>query len=120
MKIHTIKKILDAEVICGGEFMDRDIKMGCGCDLMSHVLAHVQQHDNTLLLTGLTTPQVIYTSDAVDIEVICFVRGKRPEDETIKLANKHGMVLLYTNLPLFESCGKLYKEGMIGCSEYGV
>ena len=117
MNIHTINKILNGEVICGEKFMDLDVKMGCGCDLMSHVLAHIK-HDSTLLLTGLTTPQVIYTADAVDVKVIGFVRGKRPEEETIELARERNMVLLVIDLPLFESCGKLYKEGLIGCSEY--
>lgn len=117
MKIRKIKEILNGEVICGEEFLDRDVEMGCGCDLMSHVLAHIK-HDHTLLLTGLITPQVIYTADAVDIKVICFVRGKQPEEKTIQLARERRMVLLYTSLPLFESCGKLYKEGLIGCSEH--
>ncbi|MCK5342080.1 MAG: hypothetical protein KAR20_01680 [Candidatus Heimdallarchaeota archaeon] len=118
MITQNIKEILSAEVVCGEKFLDKDLKMGCGCDLMSHVLAHIQ-HENTLLLTGLTNPQVIYTADAVDIQVICFVRGKRPDEDTIKLARERGMTILLTDLPLFESCGKLYKEGMIGCSEYG-
>jgi hypothetical protein len=117
MKIRRIKEILNGEVLCGEEFMNRDIEMGCGCDLMSHVLAHIK-HDHTLLLTGLTTPQVIYAADAVDVTAVCFVRGKRPDDQTIQLAKDRGIVLLYTTLPLFESCGKLYKEGLIGHSEY--
>ncbi|MCL5031011.1 MAG: DRTGG domain-containing protein [Bacteroidetes bacterium] len=117
MNLHIVKKILNAEVICGSEFLNRDVKMGCGCDLMSHVLAHIE-HKDTLLLTGLTTPQVIYTTDVVDIKAICFVRGKRPDEEVIKLAETYNIVLLGTNLPLFESCGKLYKEGLTGISEY--
>ena len=117
MKIKEIKEILNCEIICGEELLHKDVKMGCGCDLMSHVLAHVE-HDSTLLLTGLTTPQVIYTTDAVDVNVVCFVRGKKPDEEIVDLARKRKMVLLVTDLPLFESCGRLYKEGMIGCSEY--
>jgi predicted transcriptional regulator len=117
MKVRRIKEILDAEVLCGEKSLDNEINMGCGCDLMSHVLAHVH-HESTLLLTGLATPQVIYTTDAVDIPVICFVRGKKPDDDTVKLAQDREMILLFTQLPLFESCGRLYKEGLIGCSEY--
>jgi len=118
VNIHKIRELLSGEVICGEEFMDKEVKMGCGCDLMSDVLAHINHKSGSvLLLTGLTNPQVIYTSDAVDIKVICFVRGKRPDDDVIRLANERGVVLLCTQLPLFESCGKLYKEGLLGISE---
>ena len=41
------------------------------------------------------------------------------KQNTIKLAQDRGIVLLLTELPLFESCGKLYREGLVGCSEYG-
>lgn len=117
MKISKVKEILGGEVICGEAFLNRKVEMGCGCDLMSHVLAHVH-HENTLLLTGLTNPQVIYAAEAVDIKAICFVRGKHPDNDTVELARKRKMVLLAADLPLYESCGKLYKEGLIGCSEY--
>lgn len=115
MKLKKIKEILNAEVITSSN-LDIDIKMGCGCDLMSDVLAFIKS--NTLLLTGLTNKQVIYTAEMADIKAICFVRGKKPDEETIALAKSRNISLLTTNLPMFESCGRLYKEGLIGCSEY--
>lgn len=117
MNIHKVKQLIDAEVICGEEHLDIKVKMGCGCDLMSHVLSHIKQK-GTLLLTGLTTPQVIYAAEAVDVKAICFVRGKQPDDYVVRLAFERGIILLSTQLPLFESCGKLYKEGLKGISEY--
>jgi hypothetical protein len=117
MTVRKIKETLEGEVICGEEFMDREVGTGCGCDLMSHVLSHIK-HNHTLLMTGLTTPQVIFAADAVDINVVCFVRGKRPENDVIELARERGMVLLFTDLPMYESCGRLYKNGLRGCSEY--
>jgi hypothetical protein len=46
------------------------------------------------------------------------VRGKRPDEHTIRLAQNKGLPLLVTNLPMFESCGRLYQKGLIGCSEH--
>ncbi|MFC2146428.1 hypothetical protein ACFLRT_03600 [Acidobacteriota bacterium] len=117
MRIKKVMEILKAEVICGEENLDIELKMACGCDLMSHVLAFIK-HEKTLLLTGLTTPQAIYIADAVNVKAICFVRGKRPMDETVQLARERDIVLLIVNIPMYEACGKLYKEGLIGCSEY--
>lgn len=116
MRIKKMMEILNAELICGEKYIEMEVKMACGCDLMSHVLAFIK-HEKTFLLTGLTTPQAIYIADAVNIKAICFVRGKRPMEETVQLAREREMVLLFTNFPMYESCGRLYKEGLIGCSE---
>jgi len=114
MKLREIVKILQAEPIsgCDGE---TDIRTGCGCDLMSDVLIFAKP--GSLLLSGLTNNQVIYTASAAGIKAICFVRGKRPFDETIELAMKKHIALLSTALPLFEACGRLYKRGLPGGSE---
>ncbi|NIM13937.1 MAG: hypothetical protein GTO45_17985 [Candidatus Aminicenantes bacterium] len=117
MRIKEVMEILKGKVICGEESLNTEVKMACGCDLMSHVLAFIK-HDNTLLLTGLTTSQAIYIADAVNIRAICFVRGKQPGEETIELARERRMTLLAVDLPMYEACGRLYKKGLAGCSEY--
>ena len=106
MNVQRISELLDAQIVAGAEYMDRQVMMGCGCDLMSHVLSHIKE-DNTLLLTGLATPQVIYVSDAVDIKVICFVRGMKPEEKTISLANERGMGFALLALASEETGGSL-------------
>ena len=116
MTLAEIKEILKAEVITGSGNLRMEIKMGCGSDLMSDVLAFTKAE--SLLLTGLTNTQVVRTAEIADIVAICFVRGKKPDEETITLAESKGIPLLMTQLPMFESCGQLYKNGLIGCSEY--
>jgi len=116
MTLEEVKEILKAEVIIGTNNLDMEIKTGCGCDLMSDVLAFIKA--DSLLLTGLTNPQVVRTAEMADVAAICFVRGKKPDGETISLAKSKGLPLLMTQLPMFESCGRLYKNGLIGCSEY--
>ncbi len=116
MTLNEIKEILNAEVVVGHSDLMMEIKMGCGCDLMSDVLAFTKAE--SLLLTGLTNPQVVRTAEMADIVAICFTRGKKPDEETIRLAKSKGLPLLATRLPMFESCGRLYKSGVEGCSEY--
>ncbi len=116
MTLAEVKEILDGEVIHGGNLDHREVQMGCGCDLMSDVLRFIKP--NSLLLTGLTHAQVVRTAEMADINAICFVRGKKPDAEIIRLAKENGIWLLATRLPLFESCGKLYRAGLPGCSEF--
>ena len=86
----------------------------CGADLMSDVLAFTKA--KTLLLTGLTSIQVVRTAGVVDQpESSSF--GKRPAAEVIELAKEEDLPLLVTDFPLDEACGKLYCLGLKGCSE---
>ncbi|NIU10009.1 MAG: hypothetical protein GWN81_14390 [Phycisphaerae bacterium] len=116
MKLKDIERILEAEVVVGGDLLEREISMACGSDLMSDVLSYTKSE--SLLLTGLTNPQVVRTAEMADLQAICFVRGKKPEEETIEMAKAKDIPLLVTPMPMFESCGRLYKQGLPGCSEY--
>ena len=112
MKIKEIREILDAKVICGEDFLDRDVFSACGSDMMSDVLAYVK--DQSVLLTGLVNSQVIRTAEMMDMVCIVFVRSKQPSAEMIDLAQESGIALLATDLRLYEACGKLYSNGLIG------
>jgi predicted transcriptional regulator len=115
MKLQQVKEILDAEVITGENSLSREAGMACGADLMSDVLAYAKS--GSLLLTGLTNQQVVRTAEMADIVAICFVRGKRPDEDSVRLARSQRLPLLRTTLPMFESCGRLYKQGLQGVSE---
>ncbi len=115
MTIREVKKILNCQVLVGADKLDLDIKAGCGCDLMSDVLAYIKP--GALLLSGLNNPQVIRTAEMSEIKAVCLVRGKQPMEGVIELARENGVILLTTALPLFEACGKLYQKGLCGCSE---
>lgn len=116
MNLRKIKEILKAKVITGDKSLNKEIKMVCGSDLMSDVLSFIKP--GSLLLTGLTNPQVVRTAEMADLGAICFVRGKKPEQATTKLAESKNIPLLTTSFPMFESCGRLYQKGLKGCSEY--
>ena len=118
VKLEDVRKILDAEFIACGELLHRDVKTACGSDLMSDVLAFVKS--GCLLLTGLTNPQVVRTAEMADIGSICFVRGKKPDKQTIKLAEAKNIPMLTTPQSMFESCGRLYREGVVSCLQCGM
>ena len=110
MKISQIQELLNAEVVCGGDQLDREVNSACGSDMMSDGLAYVK--DQAVLLTGLVNPQVVRTAEMMDMVCIVFVRSKAPTEEMIALAEEHGMVLLKTRKRMYEACGKLYAAGL--------
>ncbi|MHB8137670.1 MAG: DRTGG domain-containing protein [Smithellaceae bacterium] len=113
MKLSEVKDILDAEVIVGEENLDMEVKTAFGADLMSDVLAFAKS--GSLLLTGLTNTQVIRTANVLDIAAIILVRAKQPSSETIALARELKIPILTTKYILFETAGRLYMKGIVGC-----
>ncbi|MEN6357121.1 MAG: hypothetical protein ABFD83_08570 [Armatimonadota bacterium] len=107
--------MLDGTIICGMDRAQETVSSACGCDLMSDVLAFTRS--GSVLLTGLTNPQVIRTAEMLDLKGIVFVRDKRPDEHTVRMAQSLGLVLILSPHPLYESCGKLYKAGLEGCRE---
>jgi predicted transcriptional regulator len=115
MKLNKIKEILNARIICNNSLLNRDIEMACGSDLLSDVLAFTKT--GALLLTGLVNIQVIRTAEMIDISAVCFVRGKVPDNKVIAMAKEKKIPLLCVKYPMYEACGRLYKNGLPGCSE---
>ena len=112
MKINTIKDLLDAEVICCEDGLERHVYSACGSDMMSDVLAYVK--DQAVLMTGLVNSQVIRTAEMMDMKCIVFVRSKMPTAEMIELAKESNIVLLATPKRMYEACGILYSNGLVG------
>ncbi len=115
MKISRIKELLNAQILCGSEETAREVYSACGSDMMSDVLAYVK--DQSVLLTGLVNPQVIRTAEMMDMVCIVFVRNKKPTDAMVELAREHGLILMSSDKRLYEACGILYSNGLVGNGE---
>ena len=112
MKISQMQQLLEARVLCCKENLEHEIHSACGCDLMSDVLAFVK--DQAVLLTGLVNPQVIRTAEMMDMICVVLVRSKVPTQEMIDLARESGIVLMVSDKRLYEACGLLYTNGLVG------
>jgi predicted transcriptional regulator len=108
MKIKEIVSILDAEVLTGDSYLDREIEEFAVCDLLSDVLALSKDH--FLLLTGLTTQQVVRTAEIAGGIGVVFVRGKTPEPGAIGMARSHNIPLLMTSMSTFEACRAIIED----------
>ncbi len=115
MKVRDVKNLLSASILSGETYLDKEVLSACGADLMSDVLTFVKE--KTVLLTGLVNPHVIRTSEMLDVVCIVFVRGKRPTQDILDMADDIGVVVLSTQDTLYTACGKLYMSGLPGGSK---
>ena len=110
MKLKEVRDILNAEVLCGEELLDTEVRSACGSDLMSDVLAYVK--NQALLFTGLVSPQVVRTAEMMDMSCVVFVRGKQPDENILALARDRDMVVMATKERMYNACGLLYINGL--------
>ena len=112
MKISTIRDLLDATVVCGEDMLGEHVYSACGSDMMSDVLAYVK--DQAVLLTGLMNTQVVRTAEMMDMHCVVFVRDKQPTPDIIALAEESDIVLMTSPKRMYEACGILYSNGLVG------
>ena len=106
ISIRELLNILEAEILLDDGWFRDGITFVCASDLHSDILSH--SNPKSVLLTGLTNPQIVRTAEMVEIAAICFVSGKMPHEETVKLARMNQMPLLRTPLSMYNACGRLY------------
>ena len=112
MTIRDMVKVLNASILRGEDRVDTPVSTACCSDLMSDVLAFV--NEKTVLITGLTNPHVVRTSEMLDLKCLVFARGKIPTDDILDQAEEQGLVVIATKQTAFTACGLLYEAGLRG------
>ncbi len=108
----TLQQIVDklgATVGLGADKLDREVEHCFASDLMSDVLT---LKDTPVLITGLCNVQTIRTCDMANLDVVIFVRNKKPTEDMIELAEDNDMVLICSTYSMFKTCGLLWELGM--------
>ncbi len=112
MNIADMVKVLNARILCGEDRLETRVYTACCSDLMSDVLAFV--NEKTVLITGLTNPHVLRTADMLDLKCLVYARGKVPGEEILEQAEEQGLVVITTRETAFTACGLLYEAGLRG------
>lgn len=112
MKLSEIRDVLKAKVITGEDKMDLEVKYGAASDLMSDLL-RVPKHE-VVLITGLTSIQVIKSSVIAGVSAVILVRAKSVTEDMIEYAQKHDLPVLAAPFTMFTTCGRLFGKGLRG------
>jgi predicted transcriptional regulator len=110
MNLMKIIKLADGMLLTPDIDADIEIRGGYGADLMSDVLAFSQP--DSVLLTGLTNPEVVRTAQMAEFRAIIFIRGKKPQPETLSLAIQEDIPLVSSPYGMFELSARLHKAGL--------
>jgi len=110
MNLAKIIRLANGVLLTPDLDIDVEIRGGYGADLMSDVLAFSQP--DSVLLTGLTNPQVVRTAQMAEFRAIILIRGKQPQPETLSLAVQEDIPLISSPYGMFELSARLHKAGL--------
>ncbi len=117
MLLSEITKIVGGKKLW--DFDDKNCGICGATDMVSELLAIGK--DDILLITGLTTPQMIKAADIVRVGAILVVRGKDVTPQFVELSKEYKIPLIGTKLFMFAACGKLFCAGLsdVNGNRYG-
>lgn len=110
MTLREVQELLHAKVATCEDLLDERVQSAFGSDMMSEVLAYVQ--DQGILMTGLVNEQIIRTAAMMNMYCVIMVRGKQPTPEMISMAEDNDVVIMLTDLTMYECSGILYVNGL--------
>jgi anti-sigma regulatory factor (Ser/Thr protein kinase) len=105
VEIRMIKDVLHATVIEGEDKLDTAVERVYASDLMSDVLAFGRS--NSILFTGLASQQAVISAHMAEFKGVVFVRGKMPKDGSKEFARENDLVLLSTELDMYDACVRI-------------
>lgn len=97
---------LGLKCTAGEELLNRVPKGAYVSDLLSDVMGKAQE--NMLWITSQAHRNIIAVASLKELSAIIVVNGRDVEDDVLESAKTEGVVLLSSEMPSFETAGKLY------------
>jgi len=112
VKLTELVQKLNLGVRSARESLDREVTGGYASDLLSDVLANGKE--GNIWVTLQIHPNIVAVASMKDIAGIILVNGREPEQETVEKAETENLVIMVTEMPMFEIVGRLYGLGVTG------
>ena len=110
MKISEIAALLNARVLTCEELLDVNVDNVFCTDVMADVLAYASSH--TVLITRLLNLSVVRSSMMTEVHAVVFSDSASPDPQILKLAETHDIVILETELSMFDATETLLDAGL--------
>lgn len=105
MRLREIYQRLAVEEVVPAGDCEVEVNNICASDLLSDILA--TSKSEFVILTGLTTVQVVRTAEISGAIAIILARNKPAPPDLVRLAREKGLPVARCRLPMFEACARL-------------
>lgn len=105
MRIEDLASVIEARLVVSHASDSRDVTRVYGANTMSDLIANAA--GDTLLVTKLSTTQLIRVAELMDVPGICLVDSTAPSSELLDHARSAGTALLVASGSLEGTLGRL-------------
>lgn len=106
LNLNELIKDLDFKCLTNQEIDSINVEGAYVSDLLSDVMGKAKA--DSLWITSQTHKNIIAVASLKDLSAIVVVNERKVADEVIEHANKEGVVILESGLPMYETVGKLF------------
>lgn len=110
MTVKELAALIDAEILTGETALDKEVKNGYSCDLLSWVMAHGS--DAMAWITVQTHMNVVAVATLHDMSCVIIPEGGRAEEDVVAKAAEEGVAILSCAKTAFQVSGILYAAGI--------
>ena len=113
MTVKEAAGILGANILTKQADVNKQVKEGYTCDLLSWVMAHGRE--GMAWTTVQTHMNVIAVASLHDMSCVIIPEGIRMEDDVVAKADEEDICVLSSALTAFDICARLSKAGIGAC-----
>lgn len=113
--LKEIVKELNLRVVSAPGNLDKEVSGGYASDLLSDVIANSKK--GNVWITLQTHQNIVAVATLKELVGIIIVNGRKPEEGTLRRAEKENISTIVTKFPTFEIVGRLYELGVRGSIE---
>jgi hypothetical protein len=107
MTLKDVVERLHFSIRTGEDRLDQALTGGYASDLLSDVIANSKA--GNVWVTMQTHVNIVAVAVLKELAAIIIVQGRQPAEDTIKKAKEEKVVLLVSDMPAFETVGRIYK-----------
>jgi len=108
MTVDDIKKKFDLKVLAGESGLNRTVKGGYVCDLLSDVMGHADA--GSVWITLQTHKNVMAIASLKELACVIIIKDFPADADMLEKANEEEIPVLQTSESAFDMAGKLYME----------
>lgn len=108
--IKNICEKINAKVLAGNDYMDREVNGVYICDLLSWVMSHAKKGD--AWITVMSHANVIAVASLLDLGCIIVPEDIQMDQDALKKADEEGIPVMSTSMNAYDIAVELSKLGL--------